>query len=704
MWGQGVLAFAPTTLDRLRTSTAAAVSIGGHGRCRTTAIAIGIGHFKDPGIQAPVSQISLWLDVWGRSSLLRGLTTRHWLAIKANIFTQTIEPDIRWSRVISPVSGFVATMHNLGWQLPSPFKWVAPDKQEWVTDLDGPKRPILDLIREQASVRLWDNASKHYLGRGLEEGVDWPPTIALHKHLQKRLVTDNGDPDFVPFDLDELSAAQWPSDAITWLELFLTGGYWPASRASEVHSHILPKCTRCNYHTEDAYHLIWSCPANKLIKHPAVQSSQSLLTQARDGIAAHPCFWLRGIVPSGLVVVNTPCPTECHLMTIGSNLQPHAWPDGQYYTDSSGGEHSSFPRLRRCGIGIAKLTSNVRAALQSPIDNAELSDVLEFGAFGALPGAKQSAPRGELFSILVVVTHVVAGVVHIYTDSQLNVDLYVLGPDKCKASSNGDLWAELFDILATKTLELHLHWVKGHANAEIAQQYEVSSIDMLGNYIADALARRGADDAAVLSDDAFSVKWHYSTAYKIQARATVILSHVGLRKAVAPVRSKPPPRLTTSACRLQSQHTTVSMGRHLHCVQCNTTSPIGRHAIVQWLTTECRPDTTLLSSFKAGHARPARFAVGKQLSIGHQRIHDSHNMFVYRGLMFCKTCGYYGIKRALRLTDPCGQHFTTDDAGLRRRRQGARVVADLLKGNLPHGVDAWPNDVVRIGHLQTQPG
>ena len=330
--------------------------------------------------------------------------------------------------------------------------------------------------------------------------------------------------------------------------------------------------------------------------------------------------------------------------------------------------------------------------------------MLEFGAFGALPGAKQSAPRGELFSILVVVTHVAAGVVHIYTDSQLNVDLYALGPEKCKASSNGDLWTELYDILATKTLELHLHWVKGHANAEIAQQYNVSSVDMLGNYIADALARRGANDVAVLSDDAFSVKWHYSTAYKIQARATVILSHVGIRKAAAPVRAKPPPRLTTSAYRLQSQHTTVSMGRHLHCVQCNTTSPIGRQAIVQWLSTPCQPDTELLSSFKAGHSRPARLAVGKQLSIGHQHIHVSHDMLVYRGLMFCRKCGYYGIKRALRLTDPCGHYFTTDDAGQRRRRHAARVVASLLKGNLPHGVDAWPNDTVRIGHLQTRLG
>ena len=702
MWGQGTLALAPTTLSKLRTSTAAAVAIGGHGRCRTTAIAIGIGHFKDPGVQAPVAQVKLWLNVWEKNSLLRGLTTRHWAAIKANIFTATVEPTIQWSRVVSPVSGFIATMYGLGWQLPTPFKWIAPNKQEWLTDLNGPKKPILELIRDQASSHLWTDAAKHYLGKGLEKGVDWPPTIALHKHLQKKLLPDNGDPEFIPFDLDDDSATDWPSDAITWLELFLTGGYWPAARAAEVHLHVQPKCSRCNYHTEDAYHLIWSCPANKLIKHHAVQSSQSLLTQARDGVAAHPCFWLRGLVPSGLVVVNTPCPADCNLLTIGCDFQPHAWPDGLYYTDCSGGEHSSFPTLRRCGIGIAKLTPNVRIALQQPIEGAELSDVLQFGAFGALPGTRQSAPRGELYSILVLATHVAAGVVHVYTDSQLNVDLYTAGPEKCKATSNGDLWAELFDVLATKDLDLHIHWIKGHANTDVAQLYGVTSVDLLGNYLADALARRGADDVAVLSDDVFNVKWHYSIAYKIQARAAVILSHVGHRRTAPLERAKPLPKLTTTAFRVQSQHRTVSMGKHLHCVQCNCTSPLGRPSIVQWLATPCQPDIALLSSLKAGQARPARCPAGKHLSLGHQRIHETHDMFVYKGLSFCKSCGYYGIKRALKLVDPCGESFTSDHAGQLRRRQAAREVANLLKGVLPHGVDAWPSDVERVGHVQTQ--
>ena len=51
----------------------------------------------------------------------------------------------------------------------------------------------------------------------------------------------------------------------------------------------------------------------------------------------------------------------------------------------------------------------------------------------------QISASGELYCKPIVFTHVACGVVHIYADSQVNVNLYAYGRDKCKGSTNGDL-------------------------------------------------------------------------------------------------------------------------------------------------------------------------------------------------------------------------------------------------------------------------
>ena len=77
LWGQNSISLAPTVLSRLRSSTAAATGMTGAGRCATTAIAIGIGHNKDPAILHARNQVDHWISVWRSDSRLRALTYRH---------------------------------------------------------------------------------------------------------------------------------------------------------------------------------------------------------------------------------------------------------------------------------------------------------------------------------------------------------------------------------------------------------------------------------------------------------------------------------------------------------------------------------------------------------------------------------------------------------------------------------------------------
>ena len=103
---------------------------------------------------------------------------------------------------------------------------------------------------------------------------------------------------------------------------------------------------------------------------------------------------------------------EAVLQLHGEGLMPtELWPGGEYWTDASGGEYGSVARLRRVGCGIARLDGG--------------TDALEWGCFFALPGSKQTVPRGELHGILTVclqVDPVVAVVV--FTDSKLNADIF----------------------------------------------------------------------------------------------------------------------------------------------------------------------------------------------------------------------------------------------------------------------------------------
>ena len=175
---------------------------------------------------------------------------------------------------------------------------------------------------------------------------------------------------------------------MTFLELLLTAGYWPASRASSLLGYVSSKCPRCGFHTEDAFHLLWSCPHNRTIRAHAVSATQDLVPQARDGHGQNPAFWLRGMVPLDLVPVSTPYPASTDILFVGRYVPMHAWPEGIYHTDCSGGEHASFPALRRCGLGIAYLHQHRTFHGITP-NQEQMSDILNFGVIASLPGSKQ---------------------------------------------------------------------------------------------------------------------------------------------------------------------------------------------------------------------------------------------------------------------------------------------------------------------------
>ena len=209
--------------------------------------------------------------------------------------------------------------------------------------------------------------------------------------------------------------------------------------------------------------------------------------------------------------------------------------------------------------------------------------------------------------------------------------------------------------------------------------------DLFGNIIADGLAVRAATLYQVWTQDSFTVKWYYSLVRKVQARAVAILIDcLEPRKSFTPAARLPKPkRLSNTAHAMQSQHQVAIMGSTLQCCRCNQHSPPGDKAIKRWLATPCAPDRAMSQVMRFAATRPTAVPQGTVITVGRSTIHGDHSLSLYKGLYFCKKCGYHASSKAQKLRHDC--------TGMSSKAAKDRVLS-LLRGELPSGLLRWPNE------------
>ena len=690
LWGCGAIGLAPTVIKDLRTSMATASGITAAGRCPITAVAIAYGQYADPEISSAVEQIRLWLELWKSDAGLRALSVRYWKDMlnrvgKLQCDQATMQSS--WNSVNGPFGATLCMLLDQDWKVDNPAIWYDPSGKGWHPDTSADPKPFVQLIRDFACQKLWNRAEDHWHGMGLRGGVDWKASMTLHNHITKvgGGICDDTEEVIQPEIIDQIEDQEiWPHHALTWLEIFMAGAYWPADRASKIHN-IRPVCGRCGAPVETALHLIWTCPGNAQIQDERVVSTQSLISEAVAGTERYPCFWLRGLMPKQLLSVNTPVVTDDTLEVIGNGHAAGCWPAGEYFTDASGGPNSQIEQLRRCGVGVAMLHGNVTPDLI--LQAADLFSLLTFGVFAPLPGHAQTSPRGELYAILLVVRNVSEGNLCIKSDSKISVDLFRAGKERCLEAANSDLWAEIWQLLDDKPLRLTLQWVKGHGDVpETYDRYALNPLDVVGNVLADQLADYAADLYKVWEHDTFNINWHLSLIQRVQARAVCILdkvleSRTHVRAAVQQTRERP---LSRSAAAFRSQHrfTTIS-GRTLHCRACLQTSPATAEGVRSWLASPCTPNLQLERATRFASTRPTSVPAGVSVKVGRVHLHESHRLAVYRGLYYCTFCGYSASVKAQQLTRECTRMSSQEAVD--------RVLA-LSQGRLPSGRKRWPND------------
>ena len=160
-----------------------------------------------------------------------------------------------------------------------------------------------------------------------------------------------------------------------------------------------------------------------------------------------------------------------------------SWSSRTYYGDGSGGEHTSYNEIRRCGCAVVAVHPD---------------GSLHFGASFSLPGIVQTVARAELFALVFLISQAdPLTEVTFVTDNKGVNDMYNQGPKACKRSANCDLYKQLFQKVYDKAIRLQVRWMPSHLECTESgvRPLGVSLLDVQGNEHADALASDAAKKA-----------------------------------------------------------------------------------------------------------------------------------------------------------------------------------------------------------------
>ena len=309
--------------------------------------------------------------------------------------------------------------------------------------------------------------------------------------------------------------------------------------------------------------------------------------------------------------------------------------------------------LRRIGCGVCQINSdNTRA----------------WGHSFNLPGAVQSVPRGELFAVVYLLQRVPPySQIEFVTDNLKVHDTYQKGREHAQTSVNSDLYKELFDLIDHHQLRFTLRWMPSHLKPEDPRPEGVTEADIVGNSFADVLAGEAAVRHQVPPNVSTPYIYYYSLTLKIQRRLIQIIIHMPSRGSM-PKRSHAV-RLRTKtdyeALIASSDHAAFFCHGHIKCAQCEHILPEKGDATIKWLSTPCNPEPYSLD-------RPIKLR-NETIIIKNRSTHPTHDLRMFKKLIYCKKCGYIARGRLQGLFDACEppKHY------------GSTILRYIAKGKIP---------------------
>ena len=179
------------------------------------------------------------------------------------------------------------------------------------------------------------------------------------------------------------------------------------------------------------------------------------------------------------------------------------------------------------------------------------------------------------------------------------------------------------------------------------------------------------------------IQSHFNLAARIQKRLVAIVKDFPARP-----RPKLGPKIDKMSLDhtiILSSHTIYRRGGRFYCARCRQSHP--RAGVEHWPSSSCNQIGT--SSDKPTPLEFGRYRAGNQVA------HFSHSLLEFRGLVYCRKCGFRSHTKMHNLARPClpdGRTVTN---------AGKANINEISKGLLPYNQLAWPDESV-FDHVTTQ--
>ena len=682
-WGHQGSGCPEHLLLKLEVDAAKATGITPQGWCRFTSLCVAYGPRGHPRARVIKDTLANWFQ------LVRIKTGQQdideigvaWARVKDDILLEYNKREHEETskritdaarKVVGIMSNVILLLISLGWD-PVAFNiWRHPQKDLWISGASEKSKSdnvVINAVVDSSNLIQLQRASKHYNGKGIQNGIDWATTLGYLNKFRKR------------GEIDRANA----------METIISGACWPQARVAEIHPEVSPMCQYCFSEPEDALHFFWTCPRHSACEAEEVAESQDLIELAIEDGQDNPSKWYRGIMSSSDISIGSDMePTDQSIYVLKSNnlpinTEPDSWPSGFYFGDASGGPYTAYPSLRRVGVGVAMYRESERQA--------------DFRLHYPLPGQVQTVPRGETHVVLLVTSMLEQGAVATqYTDNYPVYKIFNKGEKFALASANRDIWLQIFQNIRRKRLRLELKWFPSHLSESPEERAKrkskvknpipvpewVTEWHIRGNELADSLAAEAAQACQLDSEVTKPVVLAVERIAKIQRRLVYLITNVSHRVVHRKPKTSKVKQLSVREATADSLHAIFYQAGRLFCAECRqSVSTINRKVAEQWAGTACIKITgAKLQEYDTVH-------------IGRQATHHTHVLAYHRLVLYCTECGSYAThKHLIKLAKQCEPPTL----------HGKHCLEAFRLDKCPPGLGSWPaggGAICKIGPAKT---
>ena len=330
--------------------------------------------------------------------------------------------------------------------------------------------------------------------------------------------------------------------------------------------------------------------------------------------------------------------------------------------DGSGGEHTRDSRIRRCGFGLVAVNSESHAVVKM--------------WYGSVPGA-QSGYTAECTALLHALLRTNGNCLMVM-DSMAVIRQFRKSP-RSNLKHNGLLWQAIFNARDMRRQrgggDITLTWISSHKSLEHSLNAGATPVQWAVNQIADALAGRGALEAALSPSHIEHVLNNAATAHRILTRLVrvAILSKPVDAGAERIRRCKPCGESKLQRVEKWARAAGHSLTAACRCVRCGLQINLAHSALALEGILAMPCVGSLRQDLLKHGGRNGEDCV---LLLNNIEAHSSHALATSGALKlhFCVSCGCYGAERSYKLRQPC-KHYPT--------KAGKAALAAIAAGRRP---------------------